>query len=86
MPLTRVAKQPILKMSSIRFLMKDGEWELICSISNRTLMAFGARWGMQDAQMVFWAYQDEIERAASDKYDRTGRKDYAILHIDEDDL
>jgi hypothetical protein len=41
---------------------------------------------MQDAQMVFWAYQDEIERAASDKYDRTGRKDYAILHIDEDHL
>jgi hypothetical protein len=86
MPLTRVPKQPVLKMSSIRFLMKDGAWELICSISNRTLMAFGAKWGMKDAQMVFWAYQDEIERAASDKYDRTGRKHYGILHIHEDDL
>jgi hypothetical protein len=53
--------------------MKDGEWEIVCSISNRTLMAYGAKRGMQDAQMVFWAYQDEIERAASDKYDRTGR-------------
>jgi hypothetical protein len=86
MPLTRVPKQPVLRMTSIRFLMKDGEWELICSISNRTLMAYGAKQGMQDAHMVFWAYQDEIERAASDKYDRTGRKDYEILHIDEDDL
>jgi hypothetical protein len=86
MPLTRVPKQPVLRMTSIRFLMKDGEWELICSISNRTLMAFGAKWGMKDAQMVFWAHQDEIERAASDKYDRTGRKDYGILHIHEDDL
>jgi hypothetical protein len=41
---------------------------------------------MKDAQMVFWAHQDEIERAASDKYDRTGRKDYGMLHIHEDDL
>jgi hypothetical protein len=86
MPLTRVPKQAVLKMTSIRFLMKDGEWELICSVSNRALMAFGAKRGVQDAQMVFWAYQDEIERAASDKYDRTGRKDYDILHIDECDL
>jgi Protein of unknown function (DUF1488) len=86
MPLTRASGRPILRMDGVRFLMMDGPCELICSISIQALLAFGDKVGMNDAQMIFWAYWDEIERAASDKYDRTSREHYEILGIDENDL
>jgi hypothetical protein len=51
--------------------MKDGAFDLVCRISYRTLMALGDKAAVKDAHMVFWAFREKIERAASDKYDRT---------------
>jgi hypothetical protein len=36
--------------------------------------------------LIFEAYRQEIERAASDKYDRTGRGDYEITIVTAGDL
>jgi hypothetical protein len=50
------------------------------------LLALGAAVGLTDARDIFWACRDEIERAASDKFDRTAREQYEILVIDEADF
>jgi hypothetical protein len=47
--------------------------EVICTISTRVLLAFGDKFGMNDAPLIFWTCREEIERAASQKYDRTAR-------------
>jgi Protein of unknown function (DUF1488) len=86
MPLTRASEQPIFKRDEIRFLMNDGADELICKVSYRVLLAFGVAADFNDARDIFWADRDEIERAASDKYDRTAREEYEILDVDEADL
>jgi hypothetical protein len=86
MPLTRASEQPALRRDEIRFLMNDGAKEVICNVSDRVLLAFGAAVGMTDARDIFWAYRDEFERAASEKYDRTARQQYEVLDLDKDDL
>jgi hypothetical protein len=86
MPLTRASELAVLRQDEVRFLMSNGANEVICNISHRTLLAFGAAVGMTDARDIFWAYRDEIERAASDKHDRTTRKQYEILDVVETDL
>jgi hypothetical protein len=86
MPLTRASEQPVLRRDEIRFLMKDGADEVICSVSHRVLFAFGAATGLTDARDIFWACRDEIELAASDKYDRTAREEHEILDLAEADL
>jgi hypothetical protein len=64
--------------------MKDGAAEVICTISTRVLLAFDDT--VSDAVLIFRAYREEIERAASRKYDRTAREPYEILDVDERDL
>jgi hypothetical protein len=86
MPLTRASEQPVLRRDEIRFLMSDGGDEVICNISHRALLVLGATVGITDVRDIFSAYRDEIERAASDKYDRTAREQYEILEIGERDL
>jgi Protein of unknown function (DUF1488) len=86
MPLTRASEQPVLKRDEIRFLMSNGANEVICNISHRALLAFGVTVGMTDTGDIFLAYRDEIEHAASAKYDRTAHEQYEILDIDENDL
>jgi Protein of unknown function (DUF1488) len=86
MPLARASEQPVLRRDEVRFLMNDGAAEVICNISHRVLLAFGAAAGMTDAREIFRAYRDEIDRAASDKYDRTAREQYEVLEVDKDDL
>jgi hypothetical protein len=41
---------------------------------------------LSDALLIFAAYRETIERAASEKFDRTTRVDYEILTITADDL
>jgi hypothetical protein len=83
MPLTRASEQPVFRWDEICFLMKDGEAQVICAVSTRVLLAFGDPISMNDAQTIFWPYREEIERAASQKYDRTAREPYEILDIGE---
>jgi hypothetical protein len=86
MPLTRASGQPVFRRDEICFLMKGSAEEVICTISTRVLLAFGDKFGMNDAPLIFLTYREEIERAASQKYDRTVRHPYEILEIGERDL
>ena len=42
--------------------------------------------GLRSPVYTFWAVRDEIERAASAKYDQTPRSDYEVIEIEERDL
>jgi hypothetical protein len=83
MLLARASEQPVFRWDEIYFLMKDGDERVICTVSTRVLLALGDTVGMNDAQMIFRAYREEIERAASRKYVRTAREPYEILDIGE---
>jgi hypothetical protein len=70
MPLNRAAEQyegPGLE--GVRFLMRDGSKEVPCRVSLEALTDRGAATGVNEAG-VFESYRDEIEGAASAKYDR----------------
>jgi hypothetical protein len=86
MPLTRASEQPVFRRDQICFLMKNGAEEVICTVSIRILLAFGDTVGTNDPQTIFSAYREEIERAASRKYDRIAREQYEVLDIGEHDL
>jgi hypothetical protein len=83
MPLTRASEQPVFRRDEICFLMKDGDEQVICTVSTRVLLAFGDTADVNDAQMIFRTYREEIERAASRQYDRTRREPYELLDIGE---
>jgi hypothetical protein len=84
MPLTRASEQPVFRRDEICFLMEDGAEEVICTVSTRVLLAFGDT--VSNAVLIFRAYREEIERAASEKYDRSAREPYEILRVSERDL
>ena len=86
MPLTRASERPVFRKDGVRFLMKEGPHEAPCHISHDDLLSFGRTVGMRDTALIFEAYREEIERAASDKYDRTGRGDYGIIIVTAGDL
>jgi hypothetical protein len=67
--------------------MKNGaEEEVICTVSFRILLALGETVGANDAQTIFRGHREEIERAASQKYDRTARVPYETLGVGKRDL
>ena len=70
MPLER-AKVEFLGtgLQGIGFLMRDGTKEVPCRVSLEALSDRGAVTGLNEAG-VFEIYRDEIEQAASAKYDR----------------
>jgi hypothetical protein len=86
MPLTRASGQPVFRRDEICFLMQDDAEKVICTISTRVLLDFGDKFGMSDASLIFWTCREEIERAASQKYDRTAREPYEILEVGERDV
>jgi hypothetical protein len=86
MPLTRASDRFVMRQDALHFLMKDGEAEVVCAISARTLLAIGKAAGMSNSVFAFWAFREKIESAASAKYDRTARVDYEVLAIEERDL
>jgi hypothetical protein len=66
--------------------MKAGPDEVVCAISSSLLIAVGQPDGLINPVFIFWALREKIERAASAKYDRTARKAYEILAVQERDL
>jgi hypothetical protein len=86
MPLTRAAERPVFKRDAVRFLMKDGAADVPCLVSHRALSALGSLLGMNDTTLIFAACRERIERAASDKYDRSARHDYETVTVTVDDL
>ena len=85
MPLTR-AIDNYLSGDDIRFLMQDGEFEFPCCVSLQALSVLGHSVGLRDPVEVFVTYREEIERAASSKYDGTERRAYEIVTLTKDDL
>jgi Protein of unknown function (DUF1488) len=86
MPLTRASGQTVFRRNGVRFLMKDGLDEIVCSISNPVLLDFGDTVGISDIPLIFLTYREKIERAASSRYDRSTREPYEILKIGTRDL
>jgi hypothetical protein len=82
-PLTRAQDNYISGPDSLRFLMRDGPREVLCRISRETLSDLRA--GEEGAD-VFEVCRGEIEQAASNKYDRTSRRDYEIVTVTGHDL
>jgi hypothetical protein len=70
----------------IRFLMRDGRFEVICQINVQTLSRFGNATSFMEWIEIFQRDRTAIERAASHKYDRTKRHDYEIVTVTAVDL
>jgi hypothetical protein len=73
-------------MEGINFLMRDGPAEVICRIDLEILSQFGKTIGLSEAIEIFEAGRAAIERAASDRYDRTSRRPYEVVTITAGDL
>jgi Protein of unknown function (DUF1488) len=86
MPLTRARENYTVRADGIQFLMRDGPFEVICEIDLATLSRFGNTTGLTETVEVFQRDRATIERAASDKYDRTRRQDYEIVTVSTEDL
>jgi hypothetical protein len=86
MPLTRARDNYTVHADGIRFLMRDGPFEIICQIELETLAQAGNARDVSQATEIFERERATIERAASNKYDRTSRQDYEILVVTTADL
>ncbi len=86
MPLTRARDSYTVRADGIRFLMRDGSFEIICQIELETLSQFGNATGVNETVEIFRRDRARIERAASNKYDRTSRRDYEIVIVTPADL
>jgi hypothetical protein len=86
MPLTRARDNYTVRADGIRFLMRDGPFEIICQIELETLSQSGNVRDLSEAIEIFERDRAAIERAASNKYDRTSRQDYEILVVTPADL
>jgi hypothetical protein len=86
MPMTRARDNYTLGVDGIRFLMRDGRVEVICQIDLETLSQFGSTLGLSETTEIFELGRATIERAASDKYDRTSRHPYEVVTVTAADL
>jgi hypothetical protein len=86
MPLTRARDNYLVSADGIRFLMRDGRFEIICEIGRETLSQIRDTSDADETVAIFQRHRAMIERAASDKYDRTSRQDYEIISITLADL
>lgn len=69
MPLDRKLDRVLATMLGVKFLMTDGETEVACRIDQQALRyRFGSK-SPDDDVKVFNEHRDEIERAASRKFD-----------------
>jgi hypothetical protein len=81
MPLTGAPDNYTLRADGIYFLMRDGQFEVICRIDLQTLSQFGRTIGLSGPTEIFETGKGPIERAASNKYDQTTRVPYELLTI-----
>jgi hypothetical protein len=86
MPLTRAKERYQVREHEIIFLMRDGPDEIICQIELETLSQFGNTTDLSEMIEIFRRDRGRIERAASDIYDRTSRRDYEIIIVTAADL
>jgi hypothetical protein len=86
MPLTGAPGKYTVGRDGIYFLMRDGQFEVICRIDLQTLSKFGGMIGLTGQTEIFETGRDRIERAASNKYDQTPRVPYEVLTVTIDDL
>jgi Protein of unknown function (DUF1488) len=70
----------------INFLMYDGPMEVICRIGLEALSEFGRTMGLSEMTEIFETGRAAIERAASNKYDRTTRRPYEVVTVTANDL
>jgi hypothetical protein len=66
--------------------MLDGPMKVVCEISRETLTRLGRVMGLTELSRIFETGREAIERAASDKYDRTTRVRYEVLILTIEDL
>jgi len=66
--------------------MQDGPTEVVCRINLDALSEFGRTIGLSEPTEIFETGRAAIERAASEKYDRTSRRPYEVVTITADDL
>jgi hypothetical protein len=86
MPLTGAPDNYALRVDGIYFLMRDGQFEVICRIDLQTLSQFGRTIDLTGPTEIFETGRDRIERAASNKYDQTTRVPYEVLTVTINDL
>jgi Protein of unknown function (DUF1488) len=86
MPLTRARDNYTLRTDGIYFLMQEGPLEVMCRIDLLTLSQIGTTIGMSETTEIFETGRTTIERAASNKYDRTSRRPYEVVTVTADDL
>jgi hypothetical protein len=86
MPLTRARDNYLVSADGIRFLMRDGTFEIMCEIEREALSQIGNASHADETVAIFERHRAMIERVASDKYDRTNRQDYEIISITAADL
>src|SRR5271156_4715805 len=78
MPLITGSQRAFFRNGGVRFMMNAGTTEVPCLVSKRTLSNLGKAAGLTEAPLIFAAYRERIERAASDKWDRSTRQDYEV--------
>jgi hypothetical protein len=77
MPLTRSKEQVLTTMMGVKFLMRDGDSEVACGAARELLRyRFGSRDRNGDEER-FKHHRQEIEKAASNKYDAGMIEDHA---------
>ena len=86
MPLTGARSNYAVRADGIYFLMRDGQFEVICRIDLQTLSQFGRTIDLAGPTEIFETGRDRIERAASNKYDQTTRVPYEVLTVTINDL
>jgi Protein of unknown function (DUF1488) len=86
MPLTRAQERYTFRVDGIHFLMQDGPMEVVCRITVEALSQFGRTIGLTESNEILETGRDAIERAASNKYDRTRRRPYEVVTVTTDDL
>ena len=86
MSLTRAQERYTSSLDGIHFLMQHGPIEVVCRIAVEALSQLGQTLGLSEPNEIFETGKDAIERAASNKYDRTSRRPYEVLIITADDF
>ena len=86
MLLTRADDRYTSRLDGVNFLMHDGQIEVVCRIDLETLSQFGRTIGLSETIEIFETSRATIERAASNKYDRTSRHPYEVATVAAGDL
>jgi Protein of unknown function (DUF1488) len=82
----RADERYAVREDGVYFLMQDGPKEVVCEITLEALSELGRTLGLTEPTAIFVTGRDAIDRAASDKYDRTSRRPYEIVTITTADL